>query len=219
MKKPLESESADGDHEGQLLESDVFYTLGKPGRFELKIKGSRFIGHATSAGTQDIAAILVNSISRQYHDATHHCYAYRIGQGDGSIFRMNDDGEPAGTAGKPILDVIDRRRLKNVICVVTRYFGGTKLGTGGLARAYGECAAGTLDNGEVIEKYLTESFLIHFAYEWTGKVMPLMKKYALQMEKGDFKTQMEIKVIVRRSKAETFKSDLMNATSGKVRFT
>lgn len=198
------------------MENDVYYTLEKPGRFELKIKNSRFIGHAASANSKDVAEMIVESISKQYHDATHHCSAYRIGTGDRSIFRMNDANEPSGTAGRVILKAIDRRRLSDVVCVVTRYFGGTKLGTGGLSRAYGECAAGTLKNSEIVEKYMTERVRIVFDYEWTGKVMALIKKHDCKIERGNFQVQTEMDVLVRKSRTGFFKQDLMNVTSGKI---
>jgi uncharacterized YigZ family protein len=201
------------------LENDVYFSLAKPGRFDLKVKGSRFIGHAAAAGSREVAEMLVDSISRKYHDASHHCYAFRIGAGDRSIFRANDAGEPSGTAGKPILEAIDRRRLSDVVCVVVRYFGGTKLGTGGLARTYGECASGSFERGEIVEKYIMEKIRIDYGCEWTGKVMALVKRYGCKIEKGDFQTRTVMDLQIRKSKAVSFRLDLINATSGKVRIT
>ena len=197
-------------------ENDVYYTLGRPGRFELKVKGSRFIGYAAPAGSREIAERLVESLEKQFYDATHNCYAYRIGLGGGAVFRTSDAGEPSGTAGRPILDAIDRRKLTDTVCVVTRYFGGTKLGTGGLARAYGECAAGTLDNSEITEQYLSAAIQVSFGCELTGKVMTLIQKHGCKIKKGDFQAQTVIRLRVRKSKADRFKQDVINATSGKI---
>jgi uncharacterized YigZ family protein len=199
-------------------ESDVFNALGRPGRFELKVKGSRFIGYAAPVASGEIASRLVESIQRQFHDATHHGYAFRVGLGGNALSRMSDDGEPSGTAGKPILEAIDRRNLTDTVCVVTRYFGGTKLGTGGLARAYGECAAGTLDNGEITEHHISATIRILFGCELTGRVMSLIQKCGCKIEKGDFQAQTKIQLRIRKSNAEQFRQDLINATSGKIRF-
>jgi uncharacterized YigZ family protein len=198
------------------LNNDVFYSLGKPGKFGQTIKGSRFIGHAASSNTKEMAEMLVDSVAKQYCDATHICYAYRIGIGDRSVFRMHDAGEPSGTAGRPILDAIDRRRLADVVCVVIRYFGGTKLGTGGLARAYGECAGRALDQGETVERFLLDGLRLEYGYELTGKVMAVIRKYGGKIERGNFQQSTEMDVQVRRSQSDGFQRDLMDATSGKI---
>jgi len=201
---------------GAALEKDVYFTPGKAGRFELRVKGSRFIGHAAFAASRELAEQLVDSICRQYADATHCCYAYRIGTGDAAVFRTHDAEEPSGTAGRPILEAIDRRHLTNAVCVVARYFGGVKLGTGGLARAYGECAGKAIDAGGIEERYLTETLRIRFGYEATGRVMGTIRKHRVKVEKGDFKSASEIRVLVRKSHAQAFCRDLRDATSGKV---
>jgi len=198
------------------LDADAFFTLAKPCRFELSVKGSRFIGHAASANGKEIAEKLTASIAGQYRDATHCCYAYRIGLGDRSLFRTHDAGEPSGTAGKPILQAIDRRRLCDVVCIVVRYFGGRKLGTGGLARAYGECAGKTLDQGERVEQYLMQTIRLRYGYEWTGRVMSVIRQYAGKIETGDFQAVTEMGVRVRKSKAMAFRGALADATSGKI---
>jgi uncharacterized YigZ family protein len=197
------------------LEDDVYHTLGKPGRFDLVVKGSRFIGHAASSVSREVADRLVESVAEQYRDATHCCYAYRIGIGDRSTFRANDAGEPSGTAGRPILDAIDRRKLADVVCVVARYFGGIKLGTGGLARAYGECAGRAIDAGETVEQFLMETIHLEFGCEWTGKVMRTISRHRCRVEKGEFQEHTRMDVLVRRSKSAVFRRDLMDATSGK----
>jgi uncharacterized YigZ family protein len=198
--------------------NDIYYTLGRPGRYELKVKGSRFTGYAAPAGSREIAERLVESLEKQFYDATHNCYAYRVGLGGGAVFRMSDAGEPSGTAGRPILDAIDRLELTDTVCVVTRYFGGVKLGTGGLARAYGECAAGALKASEITERFISVAMKVSFGCELTGKVMSLIQKHACKIRKGDFQARTEIRLNVRKSLAERFRLDVINATSGKAVF-
>jgi uncharacterized YigZ family protein len=202
----------------EQTENDVYYTLGRTARFETKVKGSRFIGYAAPAVSGEIAAKLVESMQRQFHDARHHCFAFRVGLGRNALYRISDGGEPSGTAGRPILEAIDRRNLTDTVCVVTRYFGGTKLGTGGLARAYGECAAGTLDNGEITEHHISVTVRILFGCELTGRVMTLIQKTGCRIEKGDFQAQTRIHLRIRKSVEERFIQDLINVTSGKIQF-
>ena len=118
---------------------DEYVTLKGESGGELKVQGSRFISTAYSAGSAEEVEKIVAARRKKYHDASHHCYAYRLGPG-GETFRINDDGEPSGTGGRPILAAIDREGLTDTLVMVTRYFGGIKLGTGGLARAYGQAA-------------------------------------------------------------------------------
>jgi uncharacterized YigZ family protein len=198
--------------------NDVYYTLGRPGRYELKVKGSRFTGYAAPAGSREIAERLVESLEKQCYDATHNCYAYRVGFDGGAVFRMSDAGEPSGTAGRPILDAIDRLDLTDTVCMVSRIFGGVKLGTGGLARAYGECAAGALKAGEITERFISVAMKVSFGCELTGKVMTLIQKYGCKIRKGDFQAWTEIRLYVRKSLAERFRLDVINATSGKAGF-
>lgn len=114
-----------------------FFQPTVPIRHELKVKGSRFIADILPIHTEDEALEILGTIRKREHGASHHCYAFCLGTGDSAIFRVNDNGEPAGTAGKPIYSVLTGAGLTNVLAVVTRYFGGTKLGKGGLIRAYG----------------------------------------------------------------------------------
>ncbi len=125
---------------------DIYYTLSGPVKGVLKVQGSKFLSFATPVETPDMALSAWHSLQREYHDATHHCYAFRLQTADGE-FRVNDDGEPAGTAGRQILQAIDRAELTNLVVVVVRYFGGTKLGVGGLSRAYCDAAGTAIQSG------------------------------------------------------------------------
>src|SRR5690606_11612852 len=123
---------------------DTYRVVAGTARAELREKGSRFIAEVFPVETEEEAAAAIEAVRRREHAATHHCTAYRLGP-EGELFRASDDGEPSGTAGLPILRQIEARGLTNTLVVVTRYFGGTKLGRGGLIRAYGEAAARALD--------------------------------------------------------------------------
>ncbi|MCK4606997.1 MAG: YigZ family protein, partial [candidate division Zixibacteria bacterium] len=116
---------------------DQYYEIAGPARIEIKRKGSRFIAETGAVSSVEEAHEQLETVRSREHAATHHCYAYRVGIADEARFKYSDDGEPGGTAGRPIYDVICGCEVTNALLVVTRYFGGTKLGTGGLARAYG----------------------------------------------------------------------------------
>ena len=199
------------------VEKDRYFTLRVRASREMKVKGSRFIGYAGPAKDREEAESFIREISRKHHDATHNCTAYRLGAGDASFFRFNDDGEPAGTAGRPILGAIDSRSLTDVVCVVARYFGGTMLGTGGLARAYSKCAGEVLDCGDKIERFLTASLRIMFDYDLTGAVMGLIARYDATVERTVYGAESEIVLRVRQSKTEDFERELLNTTGGRVR--
>ncbi|MCH8275985.1 MAG: YigZ family protein, partial [Bacteroidetes bacterium] len=127
---------------------DTYLVLASEARAELKVKGSRFIAVAIPVKNQKQADDAIRQIRKRDYGATHHSTAYRLGS-NADVFRFNDDGEPAGSAGKPILRQIERRELINTLVVVTRYFGGTKLGTAGLIRAYGDAASLALDQARI----------------------------------------------------------------------
>ncbi len=198
--------------------NDLYHTLKQSCSSECKIKGSRFIGYAAVVTERKEADHCIREVSKKHHDATHACFAYRIGYGDKSVFRYSDAGEPAGTAGKPILDAIDGKKLTNTVCVVIRYFGGTKLGTGGLARAYSQCSGSTLEKGGVEELYITIPVRIAFHYDLTGAVMHLVSRFNCQVEDTRYGSETIMSLYVRRTRVETFKSELINLSAGKVRF-
>ena len=198
---------------------DAFHTLKAEASAETKVKGSRFIGYTAPVENRTDAEAFIQSISKKHHDAAHNCFAYRVGIGDNAVFRYSDAGEPSGTAGKPILDAIDGRNLTNAICVVTRYFGGTKLGTGGLARAYHDCASHTLDAGTIVVKYVTDTLHIRYPYDFTGVVMKLVSDHGCCVEETIYENEPETLVRIRVSKIKRFQQELIDATSGKVKIT
>ena len=139
---------------------DLFYTIKSPAVYEIKVKGSRFIGETELVRNPDEALGALEHIRKREHAATHHCFAYRIGAGSQMTCKYSDDGEPNGTAGRPIHDVLRGRGLTNTLVVVTRYYGGTKLGTGGLMKAYSEAARRGVEQSGLCEDFVTESVRI-----------------------------------------------------------
>ncbi len=194
---------------------DMYYSLDGPLSHEIKVKGSRFIGHAAPVQNGEAALDLVRALSKKYHDATHHCFAYRLGTGDSAVDRYSDAGEPAGTAGRPILEAIQGRHLSDTLVVVIRYFGGTKLGTGGLARAYHKAARETLALARISEKYLTSRFRIQFPYECTGSVMRILSRLEAVINKTEYGSQTGITCEVRLSRGDELVTEIRNATAGK----
>jgi len=140
-----------------------------------KEKGSRFLSFAYPVTSPDEIKPIIDSIRKEHHDARHHCYAYMLGRSR-ELWRVNDDGEPSGTAGKPILGQINSFRLTNILIVVTRYFGGTLLGVSGLIHAYRSAAESVIINSEIIELAVLEHFEISFPYESVNDVMKILKE-------------------------------------------
>ena len=198
------------------METDTFWTLKEPASVETRVKGSRFIGYAAPAGSDLQAKTVIENTGRKFHDATHHCYAYQLGLGDSTVFRYNDAGEPAGTAGKPIYECIRKHDLTDVVCVVTRYFGGTKLGTGGLARAYSGCADAVFKAGIRIQKCLTLPLILVFAYAHTGPVMTIIDRYHADITGTFYGPETKLEIQVRRSLKDIMKKELINQTAGKI---
>lgn len=146
-----------------------YKTVRRAGEKEIVIKKSRFIGHVRPVETEDEAIAFIEEIKKKHWNATHNCSAYMIGERD-EIQKQSDDGEPSGTAGKPILEVIKNQGLKNVAIVVTRYFGGIMLGAGGLIRAYTDGAVAAIEAGEAITRVLHQEVFLELEYTWLGKV-------------------------------------------------
>jgi uncharacterized YigZ family protein len=140
-----------------------------------KEKGSRFLAFAFPVVSKDEIKPIIEGIRKEYHDARHHCYAYMIGA-DRMVWRINDDGEPSGTAGRPILGQINSFELTNILIVVTRYFGGTLLGVSGLINAYKSAAADAIRNAEIVESALHEYYEIDFPYISMNDVMKILKE-------------------------------------------
>lgn len=191
-------------------------TVRAPRRHEIpKIKGSRFIASVAPAASAAAALAFVEARRTEFRDATHNCFAWRLAVGDGG-FRYSDDGEPSGTAGRPILQEIDGRGLAQVVVVVTRYYGGTKLGTGGLVRAYGGAAAAALETAPIIEVPVVEALRLTYDYALTGAVEGVLARFDLSPTQADYGAAVEVEVSVPVEVVEAVRQALGEATAGRI---
>ncbi len=201
-----------------IPELDEYKTIRKSVEVSIRVKGSRFLGRAFPVvDAVEFKNVLLQH-RKEYHDATHHCWGYRVISGDRIEDASSDAGEPSGTAGKPILSVVSGRDLCNVGVIVTRYFGGTKLGTGGLVRAYGECAGATLDRAQVITKVIRDLLVCCFPYDLMNTVMRIMDRHQGTVSDSDYAQDAKVTFTVPRSKIELMKADLFDACRGKIEF-
>jgi uncharacterized YigZ family protein len=198
-----------------LKDIDKYYTIEKPVRTEIKIKGSRFISSIFSINDQISAEEILKKIRHEFHDATHNCFAYKIGY-DGNIFRYSDDGEPSGSAGKPIFFAISKYDLSDILVIVTRYFGGTKLGVGGLVRAYSESADESLKTAERKIIHRTCTFAIQCSYLDVSIIKKLIERNAVKFEET-YSDYVKFKVYIPLSKKETFPGLVFESTMGRVK--
>jgi uncharacterized YigZ family protein len=196
-----------------MSEEASFNTISQRTRTELKVRGSRFIATAFPIASKEEANEELDRIRREFWDATHNCYAWRLAP-DGLQYRFADDGEPSGAAGKPILFILQQRGLLNVLVVVTRYFGGTKLGVGGLARAYGDAAAQALDAAEVVEVFPTDSLLVYTPYEDVRAIRQLVERYAISFHE-EFRDIVNYTVVIRSEQVEEFSALLTETSNGR----
>lgn len=175
---------------------DTFLTLKLDSEGMYKEKGSKFLAFAYPVVNEEEIKEKIDALKKKYHDARHHCYAYRIGY-DQSRFRANDDGEPNHSAGDPILGQIRSHELTNVLIVVVRYFGGTKLGVGGLIQAYKTAASESIANNEIITGIIREKLVIQFDYQVLNEVMKMIKEDDLEIMDQKFDSSCGIKLRVR----------------------
>lgn len=194
--------------------TDAYKSIRRPAVAETKVRGSRFIGEAFPVGDEDEAALRIDEVKRREHAATHHCSAYRTGR-DGDVFRYDDDGEPGGTGGPPILRQIDSRELTDVLVVVTRYFGGTKLGTGGLARAYGEAADLALEAADIVTHVIFTRLCVSFEYDDTSQALYTIERYGGQVVASEYSDITEVTLDVPSSRADAFEDAFVNALGGR----
>lgn len=196
-----------------------FLTVDRPyGPKELKEKGSRFIAYLSPVGDQQEALTEITRLRKLFHDATHVCFAFRLGQGREEYFRYSDDGEPSGTAGLPIYNEIKGKHYLNVLVTVVRYFGGTKLGTGGLARAYTGAARLVLDPSRPVVSIATREASLSYPYEFTGEVMHLVDTFSLDILSQEYTDRGgHLRLNVPLDKSEEVDKWLTEKSGGKIR--
>lgn len=196
------------------MNSDTYKTIKTSSRGIYKEKGSRFISIALPVSDQEEIKPIIDKIKKEHHEAKHHCFAYMIGY-ERNIWRVNDDGEPSGTAGRPILGQINSFGLTNVLVVVSRYFGGTLLGVSGLINAYRSSATSAIVNAEITERTINEYYEITFPFSSLNDVMKILKEQNLgQSEQSfdlkchivlNFRVSIKEKVLERLSRVDGLK--------------
>jgi len=182
---------------------------------EIIEKKSRFIAHVLYIENEEQAQEYINKLKKKYWDARHNCYAYVLGD-KGEIQRFSDDGEPSGTAGKPILDLITSRELTNCLVVVTRYFGGILLGTGGLVRAYQGATIEGLNNSVLANLIDGITGEIDFEYGNLSKVQYICDNFGIDIQETEYTEKVHMKLVIENEKIDDFVQKLQNEFSGEI---
>lgn len=197
-----------------MIES--YRTIAAEARGEIpKVKGSRFLGWAVPAADAATALAAVEEARAAHFDARHHCFAFRLGP-SGAHTRSSDAGEPSGSAGRPILQQIEARSLTNLVVVVTRYFGGVKLGVGGLARAYAAAAHDVLARAAILEVRLTARLVLEHPYELSGQVAGVLASFALTPRGAEYGALVRVELDVPVGLVELLIDRMRERTGGKV---
>jgi len=183
------------------MESDIYYTIKNSSQGIYKEKGSRFLAFAFPIKSSDEVKPIIERIRKEHHEARHHCYAYMTGK-ERLNYRSNDDGEPSGTAGRPILGQINSAGLTDLLIVVSRYFGGTLLGVSGLINAYRSAAADAISNAEIIECTLKEYYEIVYPYISMNDVMRILKEEGVEQSDQAFDLECKVCINFRVSSKE-----------------
>nr|MDH3153096.1 YigZ family protein [Bacillus licheniformis] len=191
-----------------------YLTVAGEGTHEIVIEKSRFICHLSRVSTEEEAQNFINHIKKRHWNATHNCSAYVIGEND-QIQKANDDGEPSGTAGVPMLEVLKKRNLKDTCAVVTRYFGGIKLGAGGLIRAYGKSVSEGLNHVGVVERKLMRVMHTTVNYTWIGKLENELRESPYQIKDVHYADDVEFETYVKESEKQAFTEWITELTNGK----
>lgn len=201
------------ENQGPTL-PDSYLTCAGKGRSETKVQRSRFLGFCFPAGGRDEVEKILEEIRRAHHDARHLCYAWRVGVGDLAAEKRNDDGEPSGSAGEPILNAIRRAGLTDVVVAVARWFGGVKLGTGGLGRAYGEAADLAVADAGVREILLGRRFVLSLPYAAQKTVSHLLEPCRGRVTDQEYAEEVTWRIWLPHSTWRRFEADLTESSQG-----
>lgn len=185
------------------LASDSYKSISKPSQGIYKELGSKFISFAYPVSSEKEIKEIISTLKKEYFDARHHCFAYRLGV-SGEQWRANDDGEPSSSAGRPILGQLLSNELSDILVVVIRYFGGTKLGIPGLIRAYKNATLDAIKNGEIIEKIASKEISFNFDYINMEPVMKLLKSFKIDIKRQEFDLRCTFVISVRNSEYQNF---------------
>lgn len=192
-----------------------YLTIGSAADSEFIEKNSTFIGLIAPVSGEEQALQVIEGVRRRYHDAKHHVYAYLLREEQ--IARYSDDGEPQGTAGLPILELLKKEQLTDVVVVVTRYFGGTLLGTGGLLRAYTRAAKDAIDHAHKVTMVQMRMVTAIVSYHDHKKILSVFERFDVLTDRTDYSDEVEVSVCVDSGQTEDFSRELTEATSGRVR--
>ncbi|MBO0997852.1 YigZ family protein [Bacillus sp. SD075] len=195
-----------------------YLTVAGRGEHEIVIEKSRFISHIARVETEDAAQAFIQEIKKKHKDATHNCSAYMVGE-QNQFQKALDDGEPSGTAGVPILEVLKKKELKDTVVVVTRYFGGIKLGAGGLIRAYSKATSEGINTTGVVIRKLMRVISTTIDYTWLGKLENELRSSIYQIKEIQYLDQVNILVYVEETQKDTYTAWITELTNGQGRIT
>lgn len=193
--------------------NDFYLTIQQRERASIKVRGSEFIATAIPVASKEQALKELEGLRSEFWDATHNCFAYRIGK-SGLEFRTSDDGEPSGSAGKPILFVLNKYDVSDILMVVTRYYGGTKLGIGGLARAYSEAASVVLESCVKIPVYSSKDIRVMCIYEDVAIIRRIIDEYAINSD-SEYRDAVEFIARIPESQCDAFIQEVISSTAGR----
>lgn len=196
---------------------EKYYTVKEDGQAELEIKKSRFICHLKRVSSEEEAKEFINALKKEHWKANHNCSAFLIGE-HSEIQRSSDDGEPSGTAGVPMLEVLKKNELINVAAVVTRYFGGTKLGAGGLIRAYAHSVSHALAEVGIVEGKLQQELLITINYPLLGKLQNFLEAKELTIKDTEFTDTVQVICLVDENQLTAVQGEIVDLLSGQASF-
>lgn len=194
-----------------------YYTVKENGFHEIIIQKSRFITYISRISSETEAQDFIAQIKKKHHDANHNCSAYVIGE-QNQIQKANDDGEPSGTAGVPMLEVLKKRDLRDTVVVVTRYFGGIKLGGGGLIRAYGSSVSEALNAIGIVERIQHQLVEVHIDYTWLGKIENELRSSIHPIDQIHYLDQVQVDVLVKTADVPAFIEWMTDLTNAQAQF-
>ena len=198
----------------------TYKTLKENFQYEIdKIKGSRFIGTLIKVPTRDKAEQELEAIRKKYYNATHNCFAYIVGTESDKISRFGDDGEMSGTAGKPMMLVMESSEITNTLLIVTRYYGGTKLGTGGLIKAYTNSTKETLAHSNIIDVEIKDEIEFRYVSDNTSMVMNLINKYEAEIVEEKYGDTANMQIKINKGFKQNFIEEIFDKSSGKIKVT
>jgi len=202
------------------MDKIIYKTIKENSQFEIeKIKASRFIGTLIKVSSREEAEQELDDIRKKNYNATHNCFAYIVGTEGDQVSRFSDDGEMSGTAGKPMMLVMESREITNVLLIVTRYYGGTKLGTGGLIKAYTNSAKETLGHCKIIDVEIKDEVEFSYIYDNTSMVMNMISRYEADIVEEKYGNNANMRIKINKGYKTNFIEEIFDKSSGKIKVT